>query len=301
SGKQLQKSDTVLYGLTTDLFSCVFGLRGYVAISNSGCDERSYAHIYVGQSFTYGIQKLSRGISAHVFQLEKKSCFQVRVIFLKIKLKYPSNLMNEKVIPNVIERNNLLNGVVLYNDVHYDDHLNDVLLNDVHVNDDHYDVLQNDLHVHVHYSALLTYVSIHLNANGIILVLLPILDSISSGLFRDVLTDIFETDDYCDEVPEYDPGIIGIFEFLIYYSTFSFFFKLKTSLINSTAFEGFVYHKIVTENADMISNTTFDKQNTILASIFNPILPIELKAFRGVRIRLAIPSDPVTHKYTPPN
>ncbi|KAA6372613.1 MAG: hypothetical protein EZS28_031861 [Streblomastix strix] len=86
--------------------------------------------------------------------------------------------MNEKVIPNVKKLNDLLNVVVLYNDVYCDDNLKDVSLNDVHVNEDHYDVLLNDFHVYVHYSAFLMYASIHLNANGIILVLLPILDLI---------------------------------------------------------------------------------------------------------------------------
>ncbi|KAA6379258.1 MAG: hypothetical protein EZS28_025213 [Streblomastix strix] len=142
--------------------------------------------------------------------------------------------------------------------------------------------------------------------------------NIVSRSIKEDLVDIFEIDDYCDADPEYDIGIIGIFEFLIYYSTINFFFKLKIFLFKSAEFDSqislgtvtrLITHKLTAilpttvypANADIITNILIDKYNTTLESTFNQILPIELKAFRGVRIRLAIPSDPVTHKYTPPN
>ncbi|KAA6372421.1 MAG: hypothetical protein EZS28_032053 [Streblomastix strix] len=68
----LSKQDIVLQRLTKDLFSCVFDLRGYVAISNSGCDERSYAHTYLAQSFIQGIAKLSRALSAYFLVREEE-------------------------------------------------------------------------------------------------------------------------------------------------------------------------------------------------------------------------------------
>ncbi|KAA6362727.1 MAG: hypothetical protein EZS28_041747 [Streblomastix strix] len=139
-----------------------------------------------------------------------------------------------------------------------------------------------------------------------------------SRLIKEVLADIFETDDYCDVDPEYDSGIIAIIEFFIYYSTISFFFKLKPSLFISAAFDSQVSFRTFTglmthifsvifptilypSNADIVIIIIMDTQNIILANIFNPTLFIELRAFRGVIIRMKIPPYAATHEHTTPN
>ncbi|KAA6383729.1 MAG: hypothetical protein EZS28_020746 [Streblomastix strix] len=99
---------------------------------------------------------------------------------------------------------------------------------------------------------------------------------------------------------------------------FNFQFNLKIFLFISAAFDSQVSLRTVTRLIthkltdilpttgypvipDMIINNTIDTQNTILEIKFNPTLFIELRAFRAVRIRMTIPPDPTTHKYTPHN
>ncbi|KAA6371273.1 MAG: hypothetical protein EZS28_033202 [Streblomastix strix] len=114
--------------------------------------------------------------------------------------------------------------------------------------------------------------------------------------YSELLVDIFETDDYCDDDPEYDPGIIAIFDFI-------------DSQVSLRTFTGLMAHKFSAilptsaypANADIVIITIMDLHNIILANIFNPTLFIELRAFRGVRIRLTIPPDAATHEHTAPN